>query len=161
MFVRGASSDHSAESQVPEDPARGLRRLLAVLVVLALAAAGVAFALSRPGSDKSAKSPRPALFPTHFSAPSFVTGSAVLVSSYDVAAASRRTTAKLTARGNVYLVVLCHAGTVHLAFGSLTNSGPCTGKPSAAVGLNLTRDITVTATVSAPQTTRWGVAIYR
>ena len=161
VFVPGASSDHSAESQVPDDPARGLRRLLALLVLLALVAAGGAFALSQRGSGGSAKAPPPALFPSRFSETGFLSGSAALVSSYDAAAGSRRRTATVTARGNVYLVVLCRTGTMQIAVGSITSSSPCTGSPRGVLALNLTQDVTVTATVSSAQSTRWGIAIYR
>ena len=135
--------------------------MLALLVVLALAAAGGAFALSQRGSDGSATRRPPALFPSRFSETGFLTGSAKLVSSYDAAAGSRRKTATVTARGNVYLVVLCRTGTMQIAVGSITSSRPCTGSPNGVLALNLTQDVTVTATVSAPQAGRWGVAIYR
>ena len=161
MFVPGALADHSEESQLSEDPARGLRRLLALLVVLALAAAGGALALSQRGSSGSTPHRPPALFPAGFSETGFLTGSATLVSSYDAAAGSPREVATVTARGNVYLVVLCGRGTMQIAVGSITSSRPCTGSPSGVLALNVTQDVTVTATVSAPQATRWGVAIYR
>jgi len=159
VFVPGASLDHSAESQVPDDPARGLRRLLALLVLLALVAAGAAFALSQRGGATTHQLRSP--FPKTFSQAGFVNGAASLVSSYDAAAGSRRRTATLTARGNIYLVVLCSAGTVHLAIGALTNSGPCTGKPNAVLALNLTHDTTVAATVTTTQSEIWGLALYR
>ena len=161
MFVPGATADHSEESQLPEDPARSLRRLLAVLVVLALAAAGGAFALSQRSSDGSVKQQPPALFPSRFIETGFLTGSAQLVSSYDATAGLRRKVATVTARGNVYLVVLCRSGTMQIAVGSITSSRPCTGVPNGVLALNLTQDVTVTATVSTPQAARWGVAIYR
>lgn len=160
MFVRGASLDHSAESQDSEDPARGLRRLLALLVLLALVAAGGAFALSQRGSNGSAKALPPALFPARFSETGFLSGSATLTASYDAAASARRRTATITARGNVYLVVLCRTGTMQIAVGSITSSRPCTGKPDGVLALNLTQDVTLTATMSTAQAARWGVAIY-
>lgn len=156
-----ASSGHPEESPVPQDPARGLRRLLALLVLLALAAAGGAFALSQLNSSRSTTQPQPSLFPKTFNQAGFVTGTATLVTSYDAAATARRITATLTARGNVYLVVTCRVGTARLAIGSLTNTGPCTGKPDAVLALNLTRDTTVTATVGTTQSERWGLALYR
>jgi len=161
VFVPGASSDHSAEAQVPDDPARGLRRLLALLLLLALVAAGGAFALSQRGRDGSAKPELPPLFPSTFRESGFLTGSATLVSSYDAAAGSRRRTATVTARGNVYLVVRCRTGTMQIAVGSITSSSPCKRSPRGVLALNLNQDVTLTATVSAVQDTRWGVAIYR
>jgi hypothetical protein len=159
--VCAAPADHSAESQVPDDPARGLRRLLALLILLALVAAGGAFALSQRGSGASTGRQLPALFPSRFSEAGFLNGDAVLVASYDAAPTSRQTTATVTARGNVYVVVLCRTGTVRITVGSLTSSRPCTGSPDGVLALNLTQDVTLTATVTASQGRRWGVAIYR
>lgn len=147
-------------TQTSDDPARGLRRLLALLVLLALAAAGGAFALSQRGSGSSKHQP-PSLFPKRFSESGFLTGSATLVTSYDAAASSRRRTATVTARGNVYLVVSCHTGTIQIDVGSITSSRPCIGSSSGVVALDLSRDVALVATVSATQSTRWGVAIYR
>jgi hypothetical protein len=160
VFVREASSDHFAESQIPDDPARGLRRLLALLVLLALAAAAGAFALSQRGSG-STKPHLPALFPARFTETGFLSGDATLVSSYDGGASATRTTATVTARGNVYVVVLCRTDIVRIAVGSLTSTRDCTGSPDGVLALNLTQDVQLTATVSKPQGARWGVAIYR
>ena len=134
--------------------------MLALLLLLALIAAGGAFALSQRGDDESPKAPPPALFPARFSEGGFLTGSAKLVSSYGSLAGSRKRTATVTARGNVYLVVLCRTGTMQIEVGSITSSRPCTGSPSGVLALNLTEDVTVTATVSATQSASWGVAIY-
>lgn len=134
---------------------------MAVLLLLALVAAGGAFALSQRGRSGSAQPEPPPLFPSTFSESGFLSGTATLLSSYDAVARSRRRTATVTARGNVYLVVLCRAGTMHIAVGSITSSRPCTGAPAGVLALNLTQDVTLTATVTAAQDARWGVAIYR
>ena len=137
-----------------------MRRLLALLVVLALAAAGGSFALSQ--RDRGASTQRlPSPFPATLTEGRFIAGSATLVSSYAAVSSVRRTAGTVTARGKVYIVVLCYAGTVHLTLGSLTNSGPCKGKPDAALALPLTQDLPITATVSVPQGKAWGFAIYR
>jgi len=137
-----------------------LRHLVAGLLLLALVAAGVAFALSQRGSG-STKPQLPPLFPARFTETGFLSGDATLVSSYDGAASATRTTATVTARGNVYVVVLCRTGIVRIAVGSLTSTRECTGSSDGVLALNLTQDVQLTATVSTPQGTRWGVAIYR
>jgi hypothetical protein len=135
--------------------------LLAGLVLLALVAAGGAFALSQRGDGSAAPSPAPGLFPARFSETGFLSGSAALVSSYDAAATVRRTSGSVSTRGTVYVVGLCRAGTLHVEIGGLTSSRACTGRPVGVIALKLTRGAQLTATVSLRQRGRWGVAIYR
>jgi hypothetical protein len=143
-----------------DDPARGVRRLLTVLLVLALAAAGGAFALSQRGGGIST-SPQPSLFPARFSEAGFLSGEVTLVTSYDAATNARRVTGTVEVRGTAYVVARCRAGTIRLDVSGLTSSRPCTGQPVGVVALQLTRTAQLTATVTLPQSTRWGVAIYR
>lgn len=142
-----------------DDPARGVRRLLTCLLVLALAAAGVAFALSQRGSGSS--TPKPSLFPHQFGEADFLSGQVTLVTSYDAAANARRVTGTVTVRGTAYVVARCSAGTIRIDVSGLTSSRPCTGAPVGVVALQLTDKARLTAIVSATQSTRWGVAIYR
>jgi len=129
-------------------------------LLLALVAAGVAFALSQRGAG-SAKPRLPALFPARFSETGFLEGEASLVSSYDAAATARRTTGSVEIKGAAYVVARCSVGTIRIAVGALTSSQPCTGDPVGVVALQLSAPTTLIATVTAPQTSRWGVAIYR
>jgi hypothetical protein len=161
QFVRPAWSDQDTQSPNSDDPARGLRRLLGALVVLALVAAGGAFALSQRGGPSPTQRPQPSLFPKEFSEPGFLTGSARLVSSYDAKATARRLTGSVDLRGTAYLVARCNAGTLRIVLAGLTSARPCTGTSVGVVAVNLTKATKVSATVSAPQTGRWGVALYR
>src|SRR4051794_23247968 len=81
-FVSAAWSDHSAPSPHSDDPARGVRRTLLLLLGLAIVAAGVAFGLSQRGGGSAATKPPP-LFPARFSQAGFLTGSATRAASYD------------------------------------------------------------------------------
>jgi hypothetical protein len=134
---------------------------MAALVVLALAAAGAAFALSQRGGSSSSPRPQPSLFPTRFTEAGFLTGDASLVTSYDADASSRRLVGSVAVLGTAYLVARCTAGTVRIIIGGLTSARPCTGAPVGIVALDLTRAAQLTATVTVSQTGRWGVAIYR
>jgi hypothetical protein len=130
------------------------------MVLLALVAAGAAFALSQRGAGSSSP-PRPPLFPTRFGEAGFLAGEARLVSSYDAAAGDRRLSRTVDVRGTVYLVVRCGAGTVHIVVGGATSARTCTGAAEGVVALYLGADTQLTATVSSVQRGRWGVAIYR
>lgn len=159
--MSAAWSDQPTQSPGSEDPARGVRRLLVVLLVLALAAGGVAIALSLRGRSSGSSRQQPSLFADRFSEPGFLTGAARLVSSYDADASARRLTGSVDAHGTAYVVARCTAGTLRIAIGGLTSARPCTGTPVGVVALSLTQKAQLTATVSAPQTSSWGVAIYQ
>jgi len=161
LFVRAGGSDQPVEASGSDDPARGVRRLLVVLLVLAVAAAGGAFALSQRGDSSPSRSPQPRLFADEFSQTGFLSGTASLISSYDAAAAARTARGTVKTRGTVYVVARCQAGTVRVVLGGLSSSQPCTGAPVGLVALNLTQPAQLVATVTAAQRTRWGVAIYR
>ena len=126
--------------------------------MLALAAAGAAFALSQRGGGNSPA--KVSLFPERFSEPDFLSGQVALVTSYDAAAAGRRVAGTVDVRGTAYVVARCSAGTVTVNVSGLTSSRPCTGTPIGVVALQLTDKAQLTATVTLPQTTRWGIAIY-
>lgn len=143
-----------------DDPARGLRRLLFVLFVLALAAAGGAFALSQRGGETSTRS-KASLFPSRFSEADFVSGEVALVTSYDADGDMRRVTGTIDVHGTTYVVARCSAGIVTVNVSGLMSTRPCTGKPVGVVALQLTRAAQLTATVTASQSTRWGFAVYR
>lgn len=128
--------------------------------MLALAAAGGAFALSQRGGDGSS-TPRPSLFPARFSEPDFLSGEVALVTSYDAAANARRLTGAVDVRGTAYVVARCSAGIVRIDVNGLTSSRPCTGAAIGVVALGLTDKAQLTATVTTRQSTRWGIAIYR
>ena len=87
--------------------------------------------------------------------------SATLLSSYDADAVARTVHGTVKARGTVYVVARCQVGTVRVALGGLSSSQSCTGRPVGLVALNLTQPAELTATVTAAQSSRWGVAIYR
>ena len=145
-------------NEQPEpDPARGLRRLLAIGFLLALAGAGVALGvfLSRGSSPT-----KPSIFPTQFSEDGFVSGTVHLDNSYDAAAGESGVTGELVAGRTSYLVALCDHGGVVVTAGSLTTSQPCTGKPVGVVTLRAAHTEQVTATVTQPQIHSWGIAIY-
>lgn len=142
-----------------DDPARGVRRLMAVLFVLALAAAGGAFALSQRGDEPSTPS-KPSLFPARFSEAGFLVGQVSLVTSYDATASARQVTGTVDVRGTAYVVARCNAGTIRIDVSGLTSSRPCTGQPIGVAALELTRTAELTTTVTAKQSTSWGVAIY-
>ena len=157
--MRTAWPDQPTQSPNSDDPARGVRRLLIGLLVLALAAAGGAFALSQRGDGVS--TPKPSLFPDRFSEADFLSGEVALVTSYDAAANARRVTGTVEVRGTAYVVARCSAGTIRIDVSGLTSSRPCTGAPVGVVALQLTRKAALTATMTLPQTSRWGVAVYR
>lgn len=161
MFVGASFPDRPTEPPNSDDPARAVRRLLVVLFVLALVAAGGAFALSQRGIGSSTPHPAPSLFPARFSEAGFLTGDADLVTSYDAAANARRTSGTVDVRETAYLVARCSVGTVHVVIDGLTSARACSGATVGLVALHLTHRVTVTATVSSPQQARWGVAIYR
>ena len=158
--MRAAWSDQPAHTPESDDPARGVRRLLTVFLVLALAAAVGAFALSERGGSSPSPTP-PALFPTHFSQTGFLAGTATLAASYDADATAQRASGRVTVRGTVYVVARCTVGTIRVVLGGLTSSQPCTGVAVGVVALNLLEPAQLTATVAARQRARWGVALYR
>jgi hypothetical protein len=139
------------------DPARGLRRLLLVGVLLALAGAGVALGIFLARGSPS----KPSIFPARFSESGFLSGSARLDHSYDAAPGATRVTGQLTPGRTSYLVALCDHGGMVVKAGSVTTSQPCTGQPVGVIALQAPRAETVTATVTEPQTHSWGLAIYR
>jgi len=140
------------------DPARGLRRLLVVGLLLALAGAGVALGFFLTRSSTATKPP---IFPAQFSESGFVAGSVRLDMSYDADAAQSRVTGELAAGTTSYIVALCDHGGMVVTAGSLTTSQPCTGHPVGVINMKAGRTTTLTATVTQPQTHRWGLAIYR
>ena len=160
LFVCAAGLDQSAQPPDADDPARGVRRTLVLLLALAIAAAGGAFALSQRGGGSTEPTPLP-LFPERFSQAGFLTGVATKAASYDETATARRTTGKVTVRGTVYVVARCDSGAVHVVLGGLTSSQQCTGSAVGVIAFNLLKPEQLTATVTAAQHGRWGVALYR
>ena len=130
------------------------------MVVLALVAAGGAFALSQRGGSSPAPA-QPSLFPARFSEPGFLSGEVRLVSSYDAVAGSRRVTGTVDVRGTAYVVARCTAGSVRIDVAGLSSARPCTGAPVGVVALNVTSRTRLTASVSTSQRSTWGVAIYQ
>lgn len=161
MFVSSAWPDQPTQTPNSQDPARGLRRLVAGLLLVALLAAVGAFVLSQRGSSSSSPRPRPSLFPARFSETGFLTGAVRLVSSYDAPASSRRLSGSVDVRGTAFVVARCTAGTVRIVIAGLTSARPCTGGPVGVVAVKLARKSRLTASVGASQTTSWGVAIYQ
>ena len=144
------------------DVTRGPRRLLALLLILALVAAAGALALSlRDRSPEKAE--LPPLFASTFSDATFLTGKAHLTASRDAPAGSRRLPdgIALSTGGTAYVVARCDSGKVTVRAGALTSSRPCTGRPVGVVALQMGSRAQLTATVSEPQSQRWGIAIYR
>jgi hypothetical protein len=160
LFVRAGGSDQPVEEPGSDDPARGVRRLLVVLLVLAIAAGGGAFALSQRG-ESSPASPQPRLFVGEFFQKGFMSRPATLVSSYAADAAARTARGTVKTRGTVYVVARCQVGTVRVVLAGLSSSQPCTGHPVGLVALNITQPGELTAPVTTSQSARWGVAIYR
>ena len=144
--------------QADPDPARGLRRLLGIGFLLALVGAGVALGIFLSRGSPATK---PSIFPAQFAESGFVSGPIRLDTSYDAGAGESRVTGKLPAGRTSYVVALCDHGGVVVTAGSLTTSQPCTGKPVGVVTLRAAHTEQLTATVSRPQTNRWGIAIYR
>jgi len=148
------------------DEARGVRRLLAVLVVLALAAAGAAFALTQlldtPDRGSTAGS-TPSIFPASFRQAGFITGAARLVRSFDGSSTVRRVTGGIDlAPGTAaHVVVRCDHGTIRVAMGAATTSQKCSGRPDGVIALRVDHRVPLVATVNAAQRSRWGVAVYR
>jgi hypothetical protein len=141
-----------------DDPARGIRRLLALGLVLALAGAGVALGvlLTRSSNDSV-----PSIFPSHFTQAGFLSGSARLDRSYDANAAAGRVTGSLAPGGTAYVVARCDHGSILVAIGAASTAQPCLGRPVGVIVMQVPRTTPLTATVTAAQTQRWGVAIYR
>lgn len=146
----------STEEALP-DPARGLRRGLAVGLVLALAGAGVALGIF---VTRGSSAPKISIFPGRFSESGFLSGSATLDHSYAVAATQTHLAGELTPGRTSYIVVLCDHGGMVVHAGSLTTSQPCTGRPEGVITLKASKTVTLTATVTEPQTHNWGLAIY-
>jgi hypothetical protein len=146
--------------------ARGLRRLLVVLLIAAAAAAGAALGLALTPRDDSSTTPStrpPSLFAPTFRDSTFLAGTAHLVASRDADAATRRLVDALAlpTDGTAYVVARCDRGKVTVTAGALTSSRPCTGAPVGVIALQMGSPATLTASVSATQSARWGVAVYR
>ena len=146
----------SSEEALP-DPARGLRRWVAIGLVLALAGAGAALGIV---VTQGSSAPKRSIFPARFSESGFLSGSARLDHSYDVAATRMHVTGALTAGRTSYIVALCDRGGMVVHAGSLTTSQPCTGRPEGVITLKASKTVTLTATMTEPQTDNWGLAIY-
>ena len=139
------------------DPTRGVRRLLLVGLLFALAGAGAALGIFL---TRSSPSTAPSIFPAHFSESGFLSGSARLDRSYDGTPGETRVTGQLTTGGTSYIVALCDHGGMVVTAGSLTTSQPCIGRPVGVIALQVPRTETITATVTDPQIHNWGFAIY-
>jgi hypothetical protein len=140
------------------DPARGLRRLLVVGLLLALTGAGVALGVFL---TRSSGVSLPAIFPARFAERGFVSGPVRLDHSFAAAGPQSRLTGALPAGTTSYIVARCDHGGIVVTAGSVTTSQPCTGRPEGVLNLKAGRPTTLTATVTEPQTGRWGLAIYR
>lgn len=143
--------------ELPPDPARDLRRLVVVGLLLAVAGAGVALGVVLTWSTSASKL---SIFPTRFTEQGFLSGVARLDRSYDAVGTQSRLTGELTAGRTSYIVARCDHGGIVVTAGSLTTSQPCTGRPEGVIALNAPRTETLTATVTTTQTHRWGLAIY-
>ena len=139
------------------DPTRGVRRLLLVGLLLALAGAGAALGIFLA---RGSPSTTPSIFPAHFAESGFLSGSARLDRPYAAGPGETRVTGQLSPGRTSYLVALCDHGGMVVTAGSLTTSQPCIGKPVGVIALQVPRTETVTATVTDPQIHNWGLAIY-
>lgn len=139
------------------DPTLGLRRLLLVALLLAIAGAGTALGVFLTRSSPSTK---PSIFPSRFTESGFLSGSARLDRSYDAGSGQTRVAGSLTPGKTSYLVALCDHGGMVVTAGSLTTSQPCIGRPVGVIALQAPHAETVTATVTARQVHSWGLAIY-
>lgn len=151
-------TDAAEQGSPADDPARALRRLLAIGLALALAGAGVALGvfLTRDSSKS-----RPSIFPAQFAQAGFLSGSARLDRSYDADPSARRLTGELASGGTAYVVARCDSGSIVVAVGAASMAQPCLGRPVGVIAIQVPRTAQLAATVTAPQTNHWGVAIYR
>ena len=147
----------------PADPAQGVRRVLRVALLAAVAAGAGAYALilARPAPPVRAVPP-PRIFPLTFSEPGFVDHPVRLGTSSQVAGTARTSKQVLPSGGTIWVVARCDTGTATVTIGALTSSTKCTGRPHGVVALDASgRDVTIAATVHAAQHSTWGVAVYR
>ena len=155
--------------EAAEESAREVRRILVVALLAVLVAAPIAVVLVLRGTDggSTPASAEVDLFATTIREQGFVGEPVTLVD--DAAAAA--TTTRLRHRfggsgsGTAWLVARCDTGSITVQAGALSSSRQCTGKPVGVAALGADADtedaLDVVATVSRPQRSAWGVAVYR
>jgi hypothetical protein len=106
----------------------------------------------------------PRLFPSTFRESGFVARSVTLDDEADATVSTIRLQHQFGGTGTAWLVARCDTGSITVQAGSVSSSRQCTGRPFGVAALGLVTDtgsLDVVATVSEPQQSSWGVAVYR
>jgi hypothetical protein len=162
-----AAYDRGVTEEPVADSAREVRRILVAALLAVLVAAPVATVLVLRGTGDAGVQPvsEAHLFASTYREPGFVEKTVDLVDDTDAPAATTRLHHGFGGTGTAWLVARCDTGSITVQAGALSSSRQCTGKPVgvAALGATAASDgsLDVVATVSGPQQSRWGVAVYR
>ncbi|HET7312201.1 MAG TPA: hypothetical protein VFJ17_12845 [Mycobacteriales bacterium] len=146
-----------------EAAVRGVRRIFLVALAAALVAAGLTLGLELSHQRTVASVVVPAPLPLTFRQAGFVEHDVRRSQVAGFPTGSRHGDLHVTTTGGtLYVVARCTVGRVRIVVGSLTSEQACTGRPVGVVALGqVRRPLQITVTVSAQQTDRWAVGIYR
>jgi hypothetical protein len=169
--VRGSlllcAYDPSVTAPPAEESAREVRRILLAALLAALVAAPVALVLMLR-DDESASRPVAAhvtLFASTFREAGFVAQAVTLEDDITAPAATTRLRHEFAGSTTAWLVARCDTGSITVQVGSLSSSRACTGRPVGVAAIDrssVTDDgLDVVASVTRPQRSTWGVAVYR
>jgi hypothetical protein len=154
-------------SERVEASAREVRRILVVALLAVLVAAPVAAVLVLRSGDSEGQSAaaRTRLFPASFRETGFVAEPVSLLDAVDTAGTRTELRHEFAGADTAWVVARCDTGSITVQTGAVSSSRECTGEPVGLAvfrGTRLTdRPLDVVATVSNPQRSSWGVAVYR
>ena len=122
----------------------------------------VGFAAVTACSGSDAPTAPAGFFPPVFSGQGFVSNAhLVKAAAVDADRRSLHFHPVIPRPGGWALVARCDRGRLEVDFGGSTTGGPCRGTSGVVAGCAGGLDKELTVTVSAAQTSRWGIAIYR
>jgi hypothetical protein len=162
-----APYDPGVSSRPADDPSQEVRRIILVALLAVLVAAPIALVLMLRDTE-SADLPAAAsvqLFDSSFRETGFVAHSVKLDDDLTAAASTTRLRHDFGGGETAWVVARCDTGSVTVQVGALSSSRDCTGKPIGVAALDASTatdgPLEVVATVSEPQGSTWGVAVYR
>lgn len=151
-----------------EESVQEVRRIfLVVLAAVALAAAAAYVLLLRDdGADDAVnRAAASRLFPVTFREAGFVGRPVHRIDTAEVEGTTKLGDTFSGGASTLWLVARCDSGSVTVQVGSLSSSRRCTGQAVGVAALDSSTAtegrLDVIATVSRPQRSAWGVAVYR
>lgn len=149
-----------------DESAREVRRIVVAALLAVLVAAPIATVLVLRGADDGGTPAADAeLFPSSFREPGFVAETVSLGDSATVAAGTAQLRHEFEGTATAWIIARCDAGSITVQVGSVSSSRQCTGRSVGLVAVGAETgagpSLDVVATVSRPQRSAWGVAVYR